>query len=103
MVRRIHELREAISLYSMEQNFVEWSGMSWNNLEKLIAALEPFEEATEMLSANKSSIADVLFIGQWLKKRFEKDSSGKEFGIGTMMDVIRNGISNRFISLETNQ
>uniref|UniRef100_A0A915KP10 HAT C-terminal dimerisation domain-containing protein n=1 Tax=Romanomermis culicivorax TaxID=13658 RepID=A0A915KP10_ROMCU len=55
------------------------------------------------LSANKLSIADVLYIGHLLKKRFEKDSSGREFGIGTMKDVIRNGIINRFSSLETNQ
>uniref|UniRef100_A0A915HR53 Uncharacterized protein n=1 Tax=Romanomermis culicivorax TaxID=13658 RepID=A0A915HR53_ROMCU len=75
-----------------------------NKLEEIQKCLDNNKQLQRIiqLGVNGSSIADVLYIGHLLKKRFEEDSMGREFRIGTMMDVIRKGITNRFSILETN-
>uniref|UniRef100_A0A915HTK0 HAT C-terminal dimerisation domain-containing protein n=1 Tax=Romanomermis culicivorax TaxID=13658 RepID=A0A915HTK0_ROMCU len=60
-----------------------------------------FMRVMKQLSANSSTLADVLITGCWLQKTFEKDSE-QERGIGTMMDTIGSGIETRFVDMERN-
>ena len=79
MLKRLIEQRKAISATNAELNeTLDFSTTQWQLAEKVVRLLQPFEEATEDISCNTSSISLVIPIINSLKRILivEDDDTG---------------------------
>uniref|UniRef100_A0A915I6N9 Uncharacterized protein n=1 Tax=Romanomermis culicivorax TaxID=13658 RepID=A0A915I6N9_ROMCU len=102
ILQQLLGLEEPLGVYMMEES-LDWTVPQWSIIEKLITSLQPFKDATNKLSCEKSSMADVLFCYQWLQKMPDKSNSQDEPKIGTFVDRIREGMEKRFGDIEENE
>uniref|UniRef100_H2ZWC6 HAT C-terminal dimerisation domain-containing protein n=1 Tax=Latimeria chalumnae TaxID=7897 RepID=H2ZWC6_LATCH len=87
MLERLGEQRQAIMLYSSEQDFGHnLTAHQWQLLEKIIQILQPFEEATCLCSADSASISLVMPTIKMLTMSL--NSIENDSGIKTMTETL---------------
>ena len=80
MLERVVEQRRAISLYDADHGLPEkLSANEWQQADKVVKLLEPFQRVTKELSANDASISQVIPFIETLK---EELSSSKDSDLG---------------------
>ena len=100
MLKRLVEQRKAISAANAEAGAsFDLSAAQWKLAEKVIKLLQPFEEATEDISSNSSSIALFIPIVNSLNKLLQVDE--EDHGIMAMKRKMLLSMQSRFASCET--
>ena len=102
MLQTIYEQKTALAAYATEYGSITM--LSPNQIEltrKLIAALEPVEEITKMVSTDTASISVLIPLVKILKKALSKhdDDSGKQ----TMKLEMLTSLERRFDDIEESQ
>jgi len=99
MLKRLVEQRKAISAANAEANqSFDLTPSQWNLAEKVINLLQPFEEATEDISSDTSSVALFIPIVNSLSKLLQVDD--EDYGIMAMKRKMLLSMQTRFGSCE---
>ena len=100
MLKRLVEQRKAVSAANAEADAsFDLTAAQWKLAEKVIKLLLPFEEATEDISSDSSSIALFIPIVNSLNKLLQVDE--EDHGIMSMKRKMLLSMQNRFASCET--
>ena len=102
MLQTIYEQKTALAAYATEHGSITM--LSPNQIEltrKLIAALEPVEEITKMVSTDTASISVLIPLVKILKKALSKHDD--DSGIQTMKLEMLTSLERRFDDIEESQ
>lgn len=100
MLKRLVEQQKSISTANAEADAsFDLTAAQWKLAEKMIKLLQPFEEATENISSDSSSIALFIPIVNSLNKLLQVDE--EDHGIMSMKYKMLLSMQNRFASCET--
>ena len=82
---------------------VEITHRDWQLMEQVIEVLEPFEQATRMLSSSQACISSVIPVITTIINGLEEICSGNEKGVKTMAKNLKNGMEAKFKFIETDK
>ena len=100
MLKRLVEQRKAVSAANAEADAsFDLTAAQWKLAEKVIKLLQPFEEATEDISSDSSSIPFFIPIVNSLNKLLQVDE--EDHGIMSMKRKMLLSMQNRFANCET--
>ena len=74
----------------------------WKKLEQVVKVLQPFKEATEMLSRYDASISMAIPIVTIIMKSLEMEDRREEHGVLGMKRALKKAMSDRFSAMEDN-
>lgn len=103
MIKRIHEQKRALTIYSADNNLDNITVNQWMLMEPMINLLQPFDEITNKMSSNEAFISEVLPTIVTLQKYLMNDSKTAFRGVGTMKDILCDNIKRRFDVLFKNK
>ena len=102
MFKRLIEQRKALSAANAELNeTLDFSTTQWQLAEKVVRLLQPFEEATEDISCNTSSISLVIPIINSLQRKLIVEDD--DMGIMSMKRKMSLSIADRFADIERHE
>ena len=96
MLERVVEQRRAISLYDADHGLPEiLSANEWQQADKVVKLLEPFQCVTKELSANDASISQVILFIETLEEELSS-SKDSDLGIKTTKQKMLKSLKSRF-------
>ena len=100
MLKRFLFLKKALipTISNCESLDVDFYNNDWKNMEKVVKVLEPFEEATKMLSKSSASISQAIVIVTVIIKALSKNED--DWGVRTTKRAMVKALEERFSSME---
>ena len=101
MMKSLVEQKRALSVYSTEYDIpATLQPSQWAVLEKMIMALEPFEEITRNISRAEATAADAVPAVVSLKRLLAQED-GADHGVKTAKRMLLAAVSDRFKEIQT--
>ena len=91
----------AVALYSAEKTIICLTSNEWNIMERLLRALQMFEECTKVMNKPNSCISEVVPTICVLKRFLGKDDGAASHGVKTLRAELLKRLSTRFESTVT--
>ena len=91
-------MKRAVAVYSAEKTIVSLTSNEWDIMQRLLRALQTFEECTKACSKPKSCISEVIPTARVLQRFLEKDDGDLSSGVKTMRAELLKALTLRFES-----
>ena len=100
MLKRFLFLKKALipTIANCEGLDIEFNNNDWKNMEKVVKVLQPFEEATKLLSKSSASISQAIMIVTVIIKALSKTED--DWGVRTTKRAMIKALEQRFSSME---